>query len=180
MIKPTYLKENTDIFKGVTNDDEFLEAQVKREFKAEKEQLEKERKEIDVKLKEFDEKVKREKAKRSFIPKSEFLLREQMERMRALIISINDSMIKGDSKSISHALESEKWALHGMNTFLSTNHNSTDILYDYAGRSIYNKIKQNNADYNRTNEELRKIEIREDDWVQFSLKKSGEKSGGDY
>lgn len=180
MIKPIRLQEDVDIFKGVTNDDQFLEAQVKRELKAEKDELEKQKKDIENKLKEFDEKVKREKAKRSFVPKYEFLLREQMERMERLIVSINDFMVKGDSKSISRALESEKWALHGMNIFLATNQNSTDILYDYGGGKIYKKIKQNNADYEGTNKELRKIEVRESDWVQFSPKKSGDEPSGNY
>lgn len=188
-----YMRTNTvkdaAIFTGVTTDEKFLEAQVRQELKWEKWELDQQKKEAEQKLKDFEEKVKIEKARKVFISKDQFLLREQMDRMENLIANINACMEERDANSLAQALKSELHALRGMNIYISScnhkaNHEKSvhiDILYDYGkhGVDIYRKIKDNNVSYERTNEELGKIEVRTANWLQFSGRKPRKRFTGD-
>ncbi len=178
------LKEDTNLFKGVTNEDAFLEAQVRKHFSKERKDLEDQRIDLEKRLKDFEEKIKREKAIRTFIPKSTFLLREQLDRMENFIVTLDKLLETGDKKGLASAMRKEIDNIYGMNIYLSsdTKYDGADILYDFGvyGSTIYKKIRDTNADYNRTNKKLGEIKVRETEWFFLPNQESGDKPSRDH
>jgi hypothetical protein len=170
--------DDADIFKGVTNDEKYAEAQVKKELLSEKRKLEAQLQETNKNLKNLEEKVKIETAKKLFVSKSDFLIREQLERMEKFIVTIDKHLLDGDRDGLARAMRMELYEIQHANLYLATD-NAVDILYDLGREKIYKKIKDNNADYNRTNQDIRKIEIREAKWIPFPVKESGDKKSSD-
>ena len=161
-MKPTeYTSEEADIFK----EDDLIEIQIREELENEKKALEKQQRQVDEKLKNIEETIKIKKAQKNFIPKDQFLLREQLDRMEVFIKSLNDLMIVGNShRAIAKLMRAELANIYSTNIYISKDQSSVDILYDYNKSRIYKKINENNADYERTNKKLREIEIRETEW----------------
>lgn len=161
---------DADIFQGVGNDDQYTEAEVRKELRKEKEQLDVQMQIAKDNLKQFEEKVKREKAKKNFTDKKDFLLRETLDKMESTTTRLNDLLKEaGSEKRIAILLREQIAYIYGMNIYLASD--MPDILYDYNRANIYKKIKENNADFERTNKKLREIEIRETDWIQLSSRK---------
>lgn len=174
-------QEDVDLFQGVTNDEDYVEVEVRKDLLKEKKELEKKLAEVERDLGDFDNKVKKEKAKRLYIPKDSFLIREQLYRMELFIKNLNDFLSQGDSTGVVNAMNCEIRNIQNMNNYLANSDvNSTDILYDFGkSAKIYEKIKQNNVNYERINEELGQIEIRKAHLVPLSGKERGNLSSGD-
>lgn len=172
--EPDLKKEEVDLFRNATNDETYALAEVTRDLLSEKKALLEEKKNIEDKLKEFDEKIKRQKAGKLFIDKNSFLLRRRINSSIELIHSLIKHLSDNNLSGIADAIRSEIADIYATNVYLS-NSNNLDIFYDIGGKSIYDQIRKNNVDSNRTNEELRQIEIRETQWFQFPNKKSKRK-----
>ena len=168
--KPDLKREEADLFKNAVNDETYALAEVTRDLLPEKKALLEEKKNIEDKLKEFDEKVKRQKASKLFIDKNSFLLRRRINSSIDLVNSLIKHLSDNNWSGIADVLRSEIADIRAINVYLS-NSNNLDIFYDIGGKSIYDQIRKNNVDSNRTNEELGQIEIREAQWFQFSNKK---------
>lgn len=160
----TESQENPDLFKDVTTEDKYLEAQVKAEYKSERERLLREKKTVEDKLLGLDDTIKQEKARRKFVPKAEFFLREQIEANKMFIFRLIDNFKNGEAKDVEKIIDSEKWRLICMDQFLSFPNQDLDILYDYSGMSTYDKIKKNVSSEGR-DKALRELKVKKEDWV---------------
>lgn len=174
----TWLSDDADIFSGVTNDEAYAEAQVKKELQPEKKKLEQQIKEAEKNLEQLKEKVKIETAKKLFISKSDFLMREELDFLEGFIVKIDEHLLNGDKNGLANTLRSGLYHIQHMNTYLATP-NTVDILYDYGRSSVYKKIKDNNADFNRTNKKLRNIKIRKTSWIPLSATESRDEKSKD-
>lgn len=172
--EPDLKKEEVDLFRNATNDETYALAEVTRDLLSEKKALLEERKNLDQKWKDFEEKVKKQKAGKLFIDKNTFLMRRRLNSSVEFIQALLKHLTDGNLSGIAQGIRSEISDIYATNIYLS-DANNLDILYDIGGKPIYDQIKKNNADSNRTNEELRQIEIRETQWFQFPNKKSKRK-----
>lgn len=138
-------------------------------------------------IKTAEEEAIIEEAHAKFVPRSEFLLRERLEREKQFLDDLSDSLKRGDLQIIENTINREIWAVDNLNTYLSSNPDkpsdrvylrNLDILYDYGQDHIYEKIKEN-ADEYRTNKRPRPSSVRATDWVQLRSKKRKPKPNRD-
>lgn len=130
--------------------------------------MEREKHLADVNIEALRHKIARAKAKTVFVEKSDFLLRELLDRYDSFIGKVDSSLKKRDLKSLEEVVNKEINAINNLNLYIGID-NKEDILYDLGKQKVYDKIKKNAHDQ-RKGEAVRRSRVREADWVDVPSK----------
>lgn len=128
----------------VYNEETLIESELIREFEEKKQTLLKEEEKIKKELIKLDEAIKTKKAKVLFVPKTEFLIEDRTCRLRDMLEQLKIIAANRSMKELKQLIGKQSLSIEAMEKY-SLSENECDILYDFGGGHIYNKIRNRNA-----------------------------------